>query len=826
MLNQLKTNANTNVARGEAEAAASSVKRVLAEQKITKLTAERVKLQALLTKAEKAGNYKDAEKALKHLNKLTAELTAQQEEYNQAIERTAGALRKTVTQEFNRISQGIRPAIQNMIREGADLAVQQTRRAHQAMIATAREVPRSVTEATQQLGRATIEYEQMMASATMTALRYGQTVAEVTEAQDHLVRSLSINITQLDNAGEVIGEVTDNLAWLGQRAHMSTGEMVNFAEQATMAFGAGTLNDLQEFSREFTAAAQIPAILNRELEAAGQNMGATFNDPMMMRMVQEWTLNFADQATNIGEMTAAMMSFRKRMVEAGVTGVRSMNNMQQAMARGIMGRRGHDANTVLAGTGLLHDAQQAIRERNEGNSEAFDRMTRGMDEMDRRLFEQYAEGGTGMDASYMFHLMKTRPEGMEAMLDNLVGVTRGANGNTAIAAELLASQGFDTGDETSNARLAMILQARERGEQVDMTEVESLLSTAQENEQQGAEDRREVYRNVGAIEEMMAQTVGFLGNILSTLTDNFGRGGGGIGSQLLTGLLGGAGGAGIMSRLAGGGGGSFLSGLAARLGIGAAATGAGGTAAGTLGAGVGTVGGGTVAGATALAGSVGLGIGSLIARLMGVSFEEQADSWRETGEMITDAFSSSEGLWRGDGQWTRRSTNGREHTGAENVSDFRQFLQTQYDEAGMIVDDAEMSDLASAVRSARETMTAEEFAGVRSKLDDLGILEEMQGLEGMQEVFDRQRTQRSRDAIDSTVTPPTQVTPPPGAPGASRDGRTPADGTQGSNAPVQGVRPANLQLASNGNGTVRVEFEVNDLRRVVGEASAQNAISA
>lgn len=812
MLNQLKTNANTNVARGEAEAAASSVKRVLAEQKITKLTAERVKLQALLTKAEKAGNYKDAEKALKHLNKLTAELTAQQEEYNQAIERTAGALRKTVTQEFNRISQGIRPAIQNMIREGADLAVQQTRRAHQAMIATAREVPRSVTEATQQLGRATIEYEQMMASATMTALRYGQTVAEVTEAQDHLVRSLSINITQLDNAGEVIGEVTDNLAWLGQRAHMSTGEMANFAEQATMAFGAGTLNDLQEFSREFTAAAQIPAILNRELEAAGQNMGATFNDPMMMRMVQEWTLNFADQATNIGEMTAAMMSFRKRMVEAGVTGVRSMNNMQQAMARGIMGRRGHDANTVLAGTGLLHDAQQAIRERNEGNSEAFDRMTRGMDEMDRRLFEQYAEGGTGMDASYMFHLMKTRPEGMEAMLDNLVGVTRGANGNTAIAAELLASQGFDTGDETSNARLAMILQARERGEQVDMTEVESLLSTAQENEQQNAESRRDVYRNVGAIEQMMEQTVGFLGGILATLTGNIGTGGGGIGSQIVTSLLGGAGGAGIMSQ------------IAARFGFGAAATGVGaGTAAGT-----GTAVGASGLGAAALSSAIAALPMALLGLTVGASHEAAqhlAGGDADENERAEHEYISSEqGFWR-DGEMGVRGPQ-RLQTSRGTTGHMRTQLQDLYNSSGISVDEEEIKDFGEYVRQAAQILNPQEFAQITDKLDDLGILEDIQELEGMQEVFAIQRGRRTSDMMRQTEPTPTQVTPPPGSPGASRDGRTPADGTQGSNTPVQGVRPANLQLASNGNGTVRVEFEVNDLRRVVGEASAQNAISA
>jgi hypothetical protein len=534
-LQQFTQNLQTGAAGRRSDQAAALQEVDVATRRLTQSRNRLNRITEELQRNEFATD-RQRETALRSQRTELRRLEEAQESYNDAIRRSA-----TVSQNmFRRLREEAVATAAVLGGKAMSYGIGQMNKAYQAMIQTARHTPQTTAEGARQLATATAEYTKMLLSASVTALRYGQSVDEVLDMQHNIVQAFQVDVTRTEFA-ETVGHLSDTLSYVAARTGHSTSEMQQFSTIAMQTFGRGTLADMQRFDRQFRAITQLPTMMVESLGGLDAELGAVFANREFNEQIREWTTNFGDQATHIGRMATAMATFQKKAVQAGHS-IKTMNDMTRAMAQGIMGQHGDSATSLMAGQRLQSQFQQAIQARNQGNSQMWDQLTQTMNASDKRLVEDLSEGN-GLQASDLFHMMKTSPEGMKAFMQSLVGVN---TGDVSINRRMLAAQGITTGNEQEDLRMAQMIADYGQGNVIDTEEINALFSKALGTEDSEEAARSEAYAAVGAIKLGMEKVPDLLGKAVDYLkelaTGGGGGGGGGAIGSFLGSLLGAGGG--------------------------------------------------------------------------------------------------------------------------------------------------------------------------------------------------------------------------------------------------------------------------------------------
>lgn len=806
-LQQLGQNLQTNALGRQSNQAAAMQEIDTATRRLTQSRERLQRATERLQKTEFATD-RERERAVQGQRRALQQMEQAQEHYNDTIRRSA-----TLSQNmFRRLSEEATAAAAVMGGKAMAYGVGQMNKAYQAMIQTARHAPRTTAEGTRQLGAATAEYVKMLGSATVTALRYGQSLDEITEMQHHIVQAFQVDVTRTEFA-ESVSHLADTISYVAARTGHSAGEIQNFTVVAMQAMGRGTRGEMEKFGRQFRAITQLPTMMRESLGGLDDELGAVFANREFNEQIREWSTQFADQATDIGRMATAMALFEKQAVKAGHS-VATVTGMTNAVARGIMGQTEDSAVTVMTGQRLQRQMQEAIAQRNAGNTEMWDKFTKNLNDADKRLVEDLSEGD-GLQASDLFHLLRTSPEAMNAYMQSLVGTD---TGNVSINRRMLAAQGITTGDPSKDLRLAQMIADVGQGNVINPDEVDALLREATSTEDAEETDRNDTYRNVGLIAEGMQKVPELLGKAVDYLREIATSGGGG---SFLGSLLGAG---------AGAGGGSFLSSL-----FGGTAAGGGGAA--LLGGGALAVGGAV----TAAAASVGL-----LAHELGSAVGSLAAGRDVSGIQNTATADLMQQLWK-----LENRGNDRSFDGGTNSAQLTRSLQEMWDRTENftgIYSEEESNQILEELKNASGFTNSGDFQKLLDTLRDTGAYDDVVDAAGgqgavdamLKRIQDRERpsTEAIQQVLDQTLslgrdqarnaiqggTPQTApVTVPagttrPGAGGAAAPGTTPRPA-----GPIRSQQPGQLRLDPSGRATATFQLDLTNFTDVVAQANVINA---
>lgn len=445
----------------------------------------------------------DMEERQEHLNQL-------QEQHTRAVRQSQTVMQRGFHDAAASAGESIRNSIGGAINDAAAAVVSASKRAQQAVIQTSRGLPDVSDYATAMGG-----YTAMLDDALMTSLRYGQGMEEITAVQHQFISDMNIDVAA-GGFSDRVARMTDTMAYLAVRTGQTVEAVQSFASAALETFGRGGQAQIEAFRRTMLVMSQIPAVLRADMIGLHEDVGNLFSNPETQMMIQTWTEQFADQATNISEMAAAMLLFQRNAAKAGHS-TRTLNVLTNGLVQGIQGQRGANANTVRAGQIL----QRRIHEDPNFIQNVSDSMVRrtgtALSRDDRALIERLGNGDSGLNASDLFHMLKGTAAGMDAFMEGMVGMT---TGNVSITKSMLEAQGIDTGTDANNLRLAQLIEDQGQGRVIDQDEVSRLLTQAADRETAESEGRSNQFRNIGLTAEATQRTAVMMGQLMGWLTND------------------------------------------------------------------------------------------------------------------------------------------------------------------------------------------------------------------------------------------------------------------------------------------------------------------
>lgn len=438
-----------------------------------------------------------------HLNQL-------QEQHTRAVRQSQTVMQRGFHDAAASAGESIRNSIGGAINDAAAAVVSASKRAQQAVIQTSRGLPDVSDYATAMGG-----YTAMLDDALMTSLRYGQGMEEITDVQHEFISAMNIDVSA-GGFSDRVARMTDTMAYLAVRTSQTVEAVQSFASAALETFGRGGQAQIEAFRRTMLVMSQIPAVLRADMIGLHEDVGNLFSNPQTQMMIQTWTEQFADQATNISEMAAAMLLFQRNAAKAGHS-TRTLNVLTNGLVQGIQGQRGANANTVRAGQILqrrIHEDPNFI----QNVSDSMERRTgTALSRDDRALIERLGNGDSGLNASDLFHMLKGTAAGMDAFMEGMVGMT---TGNVSITKSMLEAQGIDTGTDANNLRLAQLIEDQGQGKVIDQDEVSRLLTRAADRETAESEGRSNQFRNIGLTAEATQRTAVMMGQLMGWLTND------------------------------------------------------------------------------------------------------------------------------------------------------------------------------------------------------------------------------------------------------------------------------------------------------------------
>lgn len=466
-------------------------------------------------KSEELGNIQDRNsrqylRGLQEMEDRQEHLNQLQEQHTHAVRQSQTVMQRGFHDAAASAGESIRNSIGGAINDAAAAVVSASKRAQQAVIQTSRGLPDVSDYATAMGG-----YTAMLDDALMTSLRYGQGMEEITAVQHQFISDMNIDVAA-GGFSDRVARMTDTMAYLAVRTGQTVEAVQSFASAALETFGRGGQAQIEAFRRTMLVMSQIPAVLRADMIGLHEDVGNLFSNPETQMMIQTWTEQFADQATNISEMAAAMLLFQRNAAKAGHS-TRTLNVLTNGLVQGIQGQRGANANTVRAGQILqrrIHEDPNFI----QNVSDSMQRRTgTALSRDDRALIERLGNGDSGLNASDLFHMLKGTAAGMDAFMEGMVGMT---TGNVSITKSMLEAQGIDTGTDANNLRLAQLIEDQGQGKVIDQDEVSRLLTRAADRETAESEGRSNQFRNIGLTAEATQRTAVMMGQLMGWLTND------------------------------------------------------------------------------------------------------------------------------------------------------------------------------------------------------------------------------------------------------------------------------------------------------------------
>lgn len=454
------------------------------------------------------GQSEEAVRTSQAIQRATERENAALERHNNLLEEQRGAFQRTAREAMTSLRQTVGSGISNLGTTMVEKARAQIDRAHASLLANTRDFSNITAGA---LASATTQYTGLLASAVEQGIKYAQNVDEITQAQYQLVQAMNVDVSQAGWSGN-IEAITNDMANLASRTDRTVAEIQTAQLSMAQIFGRGSQREVAAFSHEMMRTAMLPEVLRERFEAAGQEAGMLFDNRQTQMMIETWTEQFGDQATHLSEMSANMLLFGKRAADAGHS-VRTTNNLMNALAQGTMGRREDDAITVRAGHRLREQLQEPG---------GFEAATTGMSAGDKEIMRQLMASNSALADSDIAHMLSGTTQGMQAVVNSLVGVyDMMAQGDISGASRLLTAEGFNAGNPNDQLRLMQLMQQMHENGADNTAEIQQLLGDADARQQEQETAANTTYNQVAAA----ARAAEMAASGIQILVQNTGPGG-------------------------------------------------------------------------------------------------------------------------------------------------------------------------------------------------------------------------------------------------------------------------------------------------------------